>query len=55
MLQYTQNLFEHDRIRKQAKLILVTNKILSFNKELISRPTKVGPVNVLSLIHIETY
>jgi hypothetical protein len=23
MLQYTQNLFEHDRIRKQAKLILI--------------------------------
>ena len=23
MLQYTQHLFEHDRIRKQAKLILI--------------------------------
>jgi hypothetical protein len=23
MLQYTHNLFEHDRIRKQAKLILI--------------------------------
>ena len=23
MLHYTQNLFEHDRIRKQAKLILI--------------------------------
>jgi hypothetical protein len=41
--------------RSTAMRKVQVNKILSFNKELISRPTKVGPVNVLSLIHIETY